>query len=409
MPSDATATIHNFTLKKYSKFDHNTWTHHPYRTDLSITFIEPAHLATTKEDIVVIVYWKGSPIDKYTLLINGKVKTSILAKSPSIGIKQTVVSSGDLMFRFQISLVDDVEFEKCHELLKKCTFQLANRTEGYKNNGLDNRKEMGELNTPLNYNSQFPNQKSCILLPQHTVSNTAHDSQILEMDLQQPSQHIHHQSFDLQLQHFSQQQQQQQPQLLMLLQQVQPPTTQGYMQQQKFTCSQPTQSAQSFINLPPNMYSRTTQPIQNIQGPCNNNSQLQQHTQSQISLQQLQQQFLQWQQQNQQNLASTQLPQFVQPNTVYTQSPTNQPPQTTLPIQNQPTTLPLQSSTQTPNTSVSSIDPTPFIAINDLNDSESLTDAELSELITKQCHLAQFRAFVKRLDKILENKRQNVD
>lgn len=403
MPSDATATIHNFTLKKYSKFDHNTWIHHPYRTDLSITFIEPAHLATTKDDIVVIVYWKGSPIDKYTLIINDKVKTSILTKTPSIGIKQTVVSSGDLMFRFQISLVDDGEFDKCHEVLKRCTFQETNWSEEYKNDGVNR-------NVSSNYNTQFTNPNLSLiesaLFLQPMASAVMGVSQSLDLDLQQLSQQTHNPLFDLQ--------QQQPPQLLMFLQ---PPKSQSCLQMRSntqcfnhFQSTSFTQSAQDCMDLQRSMqgfnYSQPTQPIQTVQPQSSYNLQLQQHTQSQLSLQQLQQQFLQWQHQNQQNLASTQLPQFIPPNPLYTQS---QPAQPTPIIQNQPATQPSQSSTQIPNTSVSSIDLTPIIAINDLNDLDSLTDSQLSALITEQCHMAQFRAFVKRLDKILENKRQNMD
>lgn len=400
MSSNTSPTIHNFTLKKYSKFDHNSWSHHPYRTDLSITFIE-ATTRSTNQDIDVIVHWKGSHIDKYTLFMNDKVKTSILVKSPNIGIKQCVLGSGDLIFRFQISLVDDAEFEKCRMFLQICELKHAHSLGAveecvkqdldFSSQVRDNAESLklpyfngkGNLNTkrdaPLT---------NIMLFLQPVLPHDGDKKLIFDMHLQVPLQHPL-QLLEFKLQTCSQQHLQQ------VLQQLEELASKKERPIYFPTCVE---------GLP------FTQPIyhsQTAQQPLELPSQTQQSTQNSMPLQQMQHQFLNWQQQlmPQQNMSqhrqncqtSIQTQQSAPPVSHLTFS---QPP---LPdFQGLSLAQNSQKSAHVSDTSTKSVDPIPFIPVNDLKDLESLTDSKLRALISKQCQLDQFRNFVKRLDKIIE-------
>ncbi|CCG22095.1 hypothetical protein CORT_0B03870 [Candida orthopsilosis Co 90-125] len=400
MAPSTSPTIHNFTLKKYSKFDHNSWSHHPYRTDLSITFIE-ATTGSTNQDIDIIIHWKGSHIDKYTLFMNDKVKTSILVKSPNIGIKQCVSGSGDLIFRFQISLVDDAEFEKCRMFLQICELKHAHSpsaVEGCVKQDLDFSSQVREspesLKLPYsNGKGNLNNKRDAFLtnIMSFSQPNTPHYGDkklIFDMHSQVPLQH-QLQLFESQSQTCPQQQ------------------LQSVLQQQEELASKkerPIYFPTCVEGLP------FTQPIyhsQTASQPQGIPSQTQQSTKNSMPLQQMQHQFLNWQQQlmPQQNMSQQR-----QNYQASIQPQQSAPPVSHLTFSQHP--LPdfqgsflaqnSQKSVHVLDTSVNSVDPIPFVPVNDLKDLESLTDSELRALISKQCQSDQFRNFVKRLDKIIE-------
>ncbi|KAI5970421.1 hypothetical protein CANMA_000584 [Candida margitis] len=387
MPSTSSPHIHNFTLKKYSKFTHNTWSHHPYRTDLSITFIQPAKdgggSSNTDKDIEVVVHWKGVPVDKYTLFVNDRVRTSILVKSPNIGIKQChLTKSGDLIFRFQISLVDDAEFEKCHSFLRSCQFKHTNSlnmAEAGLYQGSDAssqiRQEVASLNFPHSPPTGNNTQSSLrhVYLTDTLPYSPPKSTQFKETD----------KVSDLLQQNFSQH------------------SVQSLWPSQIQACLQPSRATQLALDSQTIQYGQelTSQSVEPTQ------------TQS-SSQQQLQQQFLQWQQNYQQQLTPnySKLPQphhfqqFVPP---ISEKPLPQPPsmsqQSNLQNFQPPSVIHgSQATEKASETSTTLIDSIPLISINNVEDLKYLTDSELSTLIKRQCQSSEFRNLVKRLDNILE-------
>ncbi|KAI5966185.1 uncharacterized protein KGF55_000494 [Candida pseudojiufengensis] len=122
------SSIQNFTITKFSKFESENWYHYPQRSNLSITFNDKKE----NDEIQVVIQYKGSNLKEIILFNNNteKVVTSLLAKSPCIGIKQKNKQNGNLLSRFQISLIDDNEFRNCLLYLKSCKFN----ENGYKSN-----------------------------------------------------------------------------------------------------------------------------------------------------------------------------------------------------------------------------------------------------------------------------------
>ena len=127
-----------------------------------------------------------------------------------------------------------------------------------------------------------------------------------------------------------------------------------------------------------------------------------------LTLQQLQQQFLKWQQNLvQQSHGYRVLPQsplhcaFPIESYNLSQSPPELQQHRVL-QQSQFYVQEPQNPTHALDTSTSSTNQVPNITINDLVELETLSDSQLNALIHRQCQLVQFRDFVKRLDKIME-------
>ncbi|KAI3403988.2 hypothetical protein KGF56_003255 [Candida oxycetoniae] len=114
-------SINFFKINKYSTFRQNTWVHFPQRTDLSINFLQKT------DEIEVLIQWKGTNLDRHILFLTAKVTTSILRKSPCIGVKQCD-SLGKILFRFQISLENDAEFVKCSEMFENLKLNSSQGT-----------------------------------------------------------------------------------------------------------------------------------------------------------------------------------------------------------------------------------------------------------------------------------------
>ncbi|CAL1201135.1 unnamed protein product [Candida parapsilosis] len=380
MTAITTPVIHNFTLKKYSKFDHDKWIHQPYRTDLSITFIETATI--NNKDVDVIVHWKGSSIDKFTLFLTDKVKTSVLVKSPNIGVKQCIVSTDNLILRFQISLVDDAEFEKCRQFLQS-KFQ---QTSGL--NTID-----GSTRQVQDISSQVRQEmKQLASFSSNTINSLASEQLLNIVSFSQPAPVAignEESMFDLQSQILSQKQSQPQVSL--------------HQSEQKQTQRLAELSPQNIQGSQTAIQSQNTWQAQEI-----GTSQQEPQMQNPLTLQQLQQQFLKWQQNLvQQSHGYRVLPQsplhcaFPIESYNLSQSPPELQQHRVL-QQSQFYVQEPQNPTHALDTSTSSTNQVPSITINDLVELETLSDSQLNALIHRQCQSVQFRDFVKRLDKIME-------
>ena len=118
--------VHLFNINKYSTFRNNTWIHYPQRTELTLCIINKCEEEENSNSnsssgsgmcIEVNIQWKGSRLDSHELFLSAKVTTTILKKAPCIGIKQAN-GNGKVLFRFQISLESDGEYDRCCQILE---------------------------------------------------------------------------------------------------------------------------------------------------------------------------------------------------------------------------------------------------------------------------------------------------
>ncbi|RCK65782.1 hypothetical protein Cantr_01548 [Candida viswanathii] len=104
--------VYNFNINKFSVYQRDkTWQHFPQRSELSISFIRDQ-----SDEISVVVHWRGTNLDSFSLLVTDKCVTTVLCKSPSIGVKQCD-KYGNILKRFQISFTEDNEYTKCCDML----------------------------------------------------------------------------------------------------------------------------------------------------------------------------------------------------------------------------------------------------------------------------------------------------
>ncbi|CAI5758665.1 unnamed protein product [Candida verbasci] len=101
-----------FNINKFSIMKGDSWHHYPQRSELSINMVK------AMVDFNVEVQWKGAILDKFMLNMDDKCVTTLLSRFPCIGLKQSDIN-GSILVRFQISLVNESDFEKCCKFLQQ--------------------------------------------------------------------------------------------------------------------------------------------------------------------------------------------------------------------------------------------------------------------------------------------------
>ncbi|KAK6459279.1 uncharacterized protein RJT20DRAFT_14953 [Scheffersomyces xylosifermentans] len=99
-----------FKIRKFSEFNEPEWLHYPQRSHLSIHFVQSAQ---NEYSVDITILWKGATLRTINFDTSDDTVSSIVAKFPSIGFKQST-SMGVILSRFQISFNDREEYERCY-------------------------------------------------------------------------------------------------------------------------------------------------------------------------------------------------------------------------------------------------------------------------------------------------------
>ncbi|KAI5955871.1 hypothetical protein KGF54_001373 [Candida jiufengensis] len=392
--------IYNFKLTKYSKFESKNWIHYPQRSNLSISFnnsntinINFLNKELENDEIKVVIQFKGSNLDEFIILKSNKDKilTTVLAKSPSIGIKQINKLNGDLILRFQISLIDDDEYKKCLEFLKHCEIGEFDKTRNDNTISTISSSTI-ESNTTLFSQSQSKMDQNSLSSQFGSVNSSINFQNLRDEDLLSITQQL------LKLQN-----------------------NQNYTQPTSFKPMQPLPQQQQQYQAPQNLNHQNSmqQPVQQLQ------SQQQPRIdwdQSQTSINSNFNTFPQTSRYTQQHIQPNTMPAYANipsnsiniPFSVNAINNTN--PESTIYHPNnydqnyqeprQPSTNTHSSNPQSTNTNsnLSNLDEQlQYKILTEMKQLSNISDSNLRHIISKTCQIKEFKDFVERLDKVIEN------